>query len=272
MRRDFRRGCAARKKIVDSHAVNAHVGVVRVAEQANDRFAARQEGMMHLEFNVFRVSAAEVRVQIDAVGHLGHQRFRKPHGPVAVVVLHHRGIRVAARVRGVIVGAVVVERPIHELEIAVRAVRVQIEKIHQAEFSEANLEAPHRQLREERQRSSLGGCFLTAERNDLMPHQASRIGSLAEQRIAHHVQIRKARNAQRLPDPVPAGFLDIAEKFSRGIDPHSRKQSQHAGRSVLSFRRKAVRSLVGRTKRGVPLRNNICLPGKPEAVRLKMRE
>ena len=106
--------------------------------------------MVQLEFDIFGAGAGKIGVDVDAVRHLGHQRFRESHGPMAVVVFHHRGIRVAARVRGVVVGAVVVERPIHELEITVRAVRVQIKKIHQAEFSEANFEAPHRQLREER--------------------------------------------------------------------------------------------------------------------------
>lgn len=209
MRRDFGCGGVARKKIVDGHAIDAHVGVVGIAEQANDRLAARQQRMMQLDFDVLRMGAAQVRVQVDAVGYFRHQRFHKPHGPMAVVVLHHRGIREAARVRGVIVGAVVIERPIHELQIAVRPVRIHIKKIHQAEFSESNFDAPHRQPREERQWSSLGGCFLAAERNDLMPHQASYVRSLAERRIPDHVQICEARKTQRFSDPVSAGFLDI---------------------------------------------------------------
>ena len=42
-----------------------------------------------------------------------------------------------------------------------------------------------------------------------MPHQASHIGRLAERRIPNDVQIREARKAERFPDPVPAGFLDV---------------------------------------------------------------
>ncbi len=209
VRRDFRFWRVARKKIGDGHAVNAHIGVIGVAEEANDCLAVRQDGMMQLEFHIFRARAAKIGVKIDAVGHLGHQCFRKTHGPVAVVVLHHRGIRVAARIRSVVVGAVVIHRPIHELEIAVRAVYVQIKKIHQAEFSEANFQAPHRQLREERQRRSLCVHFLAAERNNLMPYDASHVRRFAERRIAHHVQIRKPRKAEGFADPVPAGLLHI---------------------------------------------------------------
>ena len=77
--------------------------------------------------------------------------------------------------------------------------------LDEAEFTEANFEAPHRQLREERQRRSLGCRFLAAQRNDLMPHQTSDVGSLAKQRIPDDVQIRESRKSERLPDAVPAG-------------------------------------------------------------------
>ena len=142
-------GACPAGSICNGYAVNSHVGVVRVAQQANNGFAARQERAMQLEFHIFRAGAGQIGVQIDAVGHFGHQRFRESRGPVAVIVFDHCGIGVTTRIRGVVVCAVVVQRPIQRLQIAVRPVGVQIEKIRQAEFAKANFQAPHRQLLEE---------------------------------------------------------------------------------------------------------------------------
>jgi hypothetical protein len=55
------------------------------------------------------------------------------------VVLKEGGKREAASVRGIVVGAVIV-RPIHELEISIRAKGVEVKEIGQAEFSEAELQ------------------------------------------------------------------------------------------------------------------------------------
>jgi hypothetical protein len=56
------------------------------------------------------------------------------------VVLKEGGKREAASVRGIVVGAVIVHRPIHELEISIRAKGVEVKEIGQAEFSEAELQ------------------------------------------------------------------------------------------------------------------------------------
>ncbi len=140
---------APSRKSATANAVDAHVGVIGVAEDAKYGLAVRQEKMTQLEFNILRAGAAQVGVEVNAVRHLGHQRFRESHGPMPVVVFHHCGVGKTARIRGIVVGAVIVERPVHELEIAVRAVRVHVEKIHQAEFSEAKFQAPHRQFLEQ---------------------------------------------------------------------------------------------------------------------------
>ena len=105
-----------------------------------------------------------------------------------------------------------------------------------------------------------------------MPHQARHIGSLADSGIPNHVKVGEAREPQRLPNSVSAGFLHIKIKFCGATDSQPSQQSQHSGRGVLRLGRKAVRSLVGRSKSGMPLRNNIGLAGKPDAIRSKMRE
>ncbi len=75
---------------------------------------------MNLELHVLRVRTSEIGVEMDAIGDLGHQSFGEARGPVPVVVLEHGGEGEAAGVRGVVVGAVVIHRPVHELKILCR--------------------------------------------------------------------------------------------------------------------------------------------------------
>ena len=105
-----------------------------------------------------------------------------------------------------------------------------------------------------------------------MPHQPGHIGGFAQLWIAHYVQICEARQAERLPDPVPSGFLDVAEELRAPGDSQSGKQGQNTGGSVLRFRGKAVRPLIVRGKRGVPLGNDVSLAGKPNAIPFNMGE
>ena len=74
---------------------------------------------VEFEFDIFRPRAAQVRVQMNAVGDFGHQRFRKAHVHAMVVIFDHRAEGESARVRRIVVRAVVVDRPIHELKIGV---------------------------------------------------------------------------------------------------------------------------------------------------------
>ena len=92
-----------------------------------------------------------------------------------------------------------------------------------------------------------------------MPHQPRQIGRFAEGRIADHVQIRKTGKTERLSDPVPSGFLHISQKFRRAADLDSGQKRQHARTGILRFRRQAVRPLVRRTKRRMPLGDDVYL-------------
>jgi hypothetical protein len=176
---------------------------------------------MQLEFNIFCVRPAYVRIQMDSIRHFRHESFRKPHCPAAVVIFEHRPERKSPRVRRVVVCPVVVDRPIHKLDCRVAAVGVQIEKISHAELAESQLQPACRQRAEQRIRCSRSGRPFAAEWDNLMPHQARDVWRFTQQWIAHHIQIRGAREPQGLPDPMPSGLLHIEEQFRRGRQPQT---------------------------------------------------
>jgi hypothetical protein len=119
-------------------------------------------------------------------------------------------------------------------------------------------------------RSAAG--FFAAERNHLMPHQASCVGGLAEQWIPDHIKIREPAEAERFADPMPSGLLNVKEEFRRIVEPQPRKEGQHTGSGILRFGRKTVWPLVRRVKSRVPLGDEIGLPGNPDAAQFGMRK
>jgi len=69
-----------------------------------------------------------------------------------VVIFEHCREGKAAGVGGVIVCAAVVDGPVHELEIRVRAVGIEVKKIGQTHFAETNFEAAQWQTAEKGKR------------------------------------------------------------------------------------------------------------------------
>src|SRR5260370_27335798 len=120
------------EEIVDSLAITAHIGVIHETQEANDSLSAVKHGAMELEFDIFGMCAAYVRVEMDSIGDLRHESFRKPYPPLPVVVFGHGAKREAPRVRRVVISSGVVALPIHELKTAVAAIGIHIEEIHNA--------------------------------------------------------------------------------------------------------------------------------------------
>ena len=120
-----------------SAAVDTHVGVVDEAEEAEVPLRRRERsgprsGVAELELEVLAAGAAEVPVEVDAVGDGGHQGEGVAGGPGVVVVLGDGAVGVAAGVGGVVPGAVVVDGPVQELEVGVGAGAVDIEEVGEA--------------------------------------------------------------------------------------------------------------------------------------------
>jgi len=84
--------------------------------------------------------ASQIPVKINAVGHFRHQHLAKPHTKARLLILKNCSICIPTRVRGVVVGPIINDRPVRELEMAVAADGIRIEEIGRAEFTEANLQ------------------------------------------------------------------------------------------------------------------------------------
>ena len=118
-----------------------------------------------------------------------------------------RRVGESARVGRVVVGSIVVHRPVHKLEIGIGAVGIQVEEIGKAEFSKPDFQPAFGQFAKQREWCSFNGDFLLPQRNDLMPHQARDVRRLAQLWIAHHVQVEESRHTQCFAEAMPAGFL-----------------------------------------------------------------
>ena len=102
--------------------------------------------MAQFIFKVFRVRLPRLPDQINPVCHLRHEPFGKTKRPIAVFVISRCANRIAARIGCVVISAVVVDRPIGELKMRVRADGILIEEIHHAELPEADFQPASRQF------------------------------------------------------------------------------------------------------------------------------
>ena len=198
MVRDIRDRTRACLKLRNRIAINAHVGVVRVGEQPDDAGFFRNDAMAQFVFPIFRVNLPRPPHQIDSVRDLRHERFGEAETPVAVLVIRHHAHGVAARIGGIVPGAVVVDRPVDELKMRVGAYRIQVEEIRHAELAKANFQAAPRQFVEQRQKTALVLDLVFAQREHFVDHAASQVRRFAQQRIAHDVQIRIPGQAKAL--------------------------------------------------------------------------
>jgi hypothetical protein len=141
---------------VDRLGVAAHVGVIHVAEQTQCHGRLRTQ----FHFDILATRSRDVPVEGDAIGHGRHQRFSTAHGVARRDVFDDDGVGVAARVSGVVVSAVVVHRPVGELEMTVGADGVGIKEIDDPQLARADLKAACRELRLQREWRRRGGLHL----------------------------------------------------------------------------------------------------------------
>ena len=121
---DVRHGDFAILILLDGVAINPHVGVIEIGEDADNALALRNQAVALFEFDIFGVDVPGLPDQIDAVGDFGHERFDEAKAPVGVVVFDQPAEGVAAGVGGVVPCAVVVGSPVEELEVGIGADRV----------------------------------------------------------------------------------------------------------------------------------------------------
>lgn len=79
--------------------------------------------------------------QVDAIGNFGQERFGEAESPVVVFVVRSDANRVAASVGCVVVGTILVDGPVGELEVSIGADRILVEEVRQTKLAEAHLYA-----------------------------------------------------------------------------------------------------------------------------------
>ena len=221
--------------------------------------------MTQLIFKVFRVGLPRLPHQINSVRDLGHEPLGKAEAPVAIFIIGGRADGVAARVGCVVVGAVVVDGPVGELKVGIRANRIDIKKIHHAELSEADFQPAARQFLKERKGIALVFYFVPAQRKYVVNHAPRQIRRFAQERIAHDIEICIARQPKARTEGGSAGFFNVHQNLGGIAEPHAGVQGQHARRGFLVVRAQAVLPAVGRVEWRMGLENEIYLPRKPEA-------
>ncbi len=135
------------------------------------------------------------------------------------MVLEDGGVGVAAGVGGIVPGAVVVDGPVEELQVAVGADGVDVEVVGQAHLADVKLEAALGHLCGERERSPFGFDEFVGEANGLVNLDAREIGLGSEVGIADDIEIGETGEAKRLADAAAAGGFEVDdERRSRSAD------------------------------------------------------
>src|ERR1700732_2568937 len=149
-----------------------------------------------------------------------------------IVVLEHHACRVATRVGGVVVSAVVIHRPIEELQAAILSPGVQVEKIHYAEFADADFNAARGEFRHQPERATLRGDAITAQRDYLADHDARDVRSMRELWISYHIEVGEPRQAERFADPMAARALQVEKHLRRVRQLVTQKERDNLARRV----------------------------------------
>ncbi len=248
MSANLRPGRLAREVIVNRLPVDAHVGVIHERQQAYRSPSIRNHSGMKLQFEIFRPGTAKIPLQVRTVRDFGHQRLAEAEGPVAVVIFSDYADGVAASVRGVVVSAVVVHRPIHELGVTVTATVVEIKEVRHPKLAGAQFQPPNRQTGGQAKRTALSLDHFRAEGNDLANHRPRQVGAGAEFRVADHVDIHESGQAQRVTQAATGGAFYIREELGRITELVAEKNCGDIRGGVLDLRTKAVLSAVGSLK------------------------
>src|SRR5712692_9587579 len=250
---DIRYNGPACQKIVDRFSIAAHVGVIDETQETNNAFLMPKQCTVEFDLDIFCPRTAHFRIEVNAVGHFRHQRLRKSDSPAPLMIFEHRRKSESSRVRRVVVRAVVVHSPVHELETGVRTVGIVIEEIRHAELPKANFEPALGKRRKKRERRTGAVDFLVAKGNDLVPHESSDVRCFAQVRIPHDIQIGDARQTDSLTNAVAASFLNVAEQFRSVRESHAREKREDPRSRILRLRRQAPWTLIWRVKRRMPL-------------------
>ena len=117
--------------------------------------------------------------------------------------------------------------------MSVGADRIDVEEIGNTELAEAEFEAAARQFIEEREEGALVLDFVFAEREDRVNHAATQIRVVAQQWIAHDVEIGVSGQAEALGEGCAARLFYVDENLRGVVETHAGIERHHAGSGFL---------------------------------------
>ena len=212
---------------------------------------------------------------MNSVRHLRHHRFGKRRGHESIGHLQ-ASLRRYSRVvvRRVVVGTIVVHRPVEKLQMAVAAARVRVKKIHEAEFAYAEFDTSRRERCCQSERSSLSSYALVAEWNDLPPDESRKVRICRKRHAldrADRIQISKASHSESATNAASRRVLYVRQDFCRMRKLITRVERQDVRCSALRAGRETIRSAVFSEESRVPLKNDVCMYN-PVAACIGVRE
>jgi len=163
--------------------------------------------------SILRPRSSEVPIELNTVGYLWHEALSEAQSPFSILILNQHAPGVPARVCRVVIAAVVVDSPVHKLEMAVATNRVHIEEVSRAELPGPYLQAADRKQGSERKRSSLGFNPFVVERDDRVEHSARQVRARTERWVAHYIQVGEACQSKSVTDAAAACAFDIHQNL-----------------------------------------------------------
>src|SRR5439155_23452889 len=115
-----------------------------------------------LECCIFRVWTAAPCIQVRTISDLGHHSRGKAQRPATGVRFDDAAPDLTPPVGSVIVSTVVMHAPVHEMEMAVAAHRIEVKEIRQTKLAHAQVQPPYWQSLSERERTLVADFSLVA--------------------------------------------------------------------------------------------------------------
>ena len=225
----------------------------------------RDQGVVKFQFGAFRTGPGKVHVEPACVAGFRRQSLADARRPVAVMILAHHRKGVAAAVGRISVGGVVVERPVHELIVAIAADRIDVEKIEQAHLPCIHVETLFRYFRGHLQRPLSGIGFGAAEPERVVDDRSRDIRASVGN--ARQIDVGEGCKAMAAAQVAAIGLLQMKDEIGNRREADARVQRQHPRCLHFSRRGETLGAAVKRAESRVSLHNQVDLAGHPEVVR-----
>src|SRR5262249_10330092 len=139
------RGITAAPEGIDGLSIASHIGMIQIRQRLHCSLFSSNQRRTQLKLQILSSCTPQIEIEIDAIGHFGHQQLPKSDSPARRLVLEKRTVSVATSVGGVVIAAVVVDGPVGKLQMAVGSNLVYVKKIGGSEFSQAKFQSLFRQ-------------------------------------------------------------------------------------------------------------------------------